>query len=161
MQLPIDKAAVVAAFVAHLRGEVEALVHATGLARAAATDEHARPENKYDTRAVEASYLAAGQGARLAELRTLLSWFQVLDPENVHERVGLGSLVELEDEEGARSWVLVAPSAVHPVAVGALRVQGISPRAALGGALVDLETGDFAEVVAPSGTREVEVVRVL
>ena len=61
-----------------LRAQLAALETMVGASRDEATNAESRPENKYDTRALEASYLAAGQGARLADLKQLVGWIEAL-----------------------------------------------------------------------------------
>ena len=73
-------------------------------AAAGATHEQARPENKYDTRALEQSYLSAGQSARIAALRDLngaLHFYTL--PAGELDVVGPGALVDVEIDDGSAS----------------------------------------------------------
>jgi hypothetical protein len=56
-----------------LAADLEARERAYRLAREAATHEEAKPENDKDTRALEQSYLARGEAARVEELRASLA----------------------------------------------------------------------------------------
>src|SRR5689334_15476986 len=62
------KQALVASLMAKLEAELETMRRAAKDAREAATHEEAKPENDKDTRALEASYLAGAQAARVREL---------------------------------------------------------------------------------------------
>ncbi len=141
-----------------LRREAASLTAITEMARDEATHGQSRPENQYDTRALEASYLAAGQGKRLEELRLLVAWFEVLDTERVPASVRAGALVSLEEEDGGTTWILVAPSGGMRVQVEGSVVSVISPASSLGSAIAGLAVGDAAEVRGPRGVREVEVL---
>jgi hypothetical protein len=52
-----------------LEAELDVLLKSAAAARDAATHAEAKPENKYDTRGLEASYLAGAQAERAAELQ--------------------------------------------------------------------------------------------
>ena len=71
-----------AVLIAQIRAQIDAQLAGVAAMTAAARDEatasESRPENQYDTRALEASYLAAGQGQRLAELKALRQWAEHL-----------------------------------------------------------------------------------
>lgn len=144
-----DKAQVLTALRLALDTELEALGRATEMARDEATSAESRPENKYDTRALEASYLAAGQGERLAELRWLVGWASVVTAAPV-ERIGTGALVEIE-HAGRCRWILVAPRGGLTLAVDGVEVRLVSASSPLGEVLAGLEAGDVEEVESPSG----------
>ena len=76
------------------------LVIATQAAHAAhdeATHEDAQAENKYDTRGLEASYLAGAQSERAAQLEAAVAYFQnlALKPLEAKEMIAATALVEL------------------------------------------------------------------
>lgn len=155
-----DKQHVLHAFHDSLRARLEATASITAAARDEATSEESRPENKYDTRALEASYLAAGQGERLAALRSLVTWLasQTAHP---HRSAGAGSLLEIEDEDGQLRRVLLAPQGGERVTLHDTAVELIGIRSPLGSALRGLEPGDEAEVETPQGVRTWELVRLV
>lgn len=155
----MDKAAVLHALLTSLTAERDALVRILEAARDEATHGESRPENEYDTRALEASYLAAGQGERLESLDQLLGWVrqQTATASSVVEQ---GALVHLESEEGEMRWVLVAPEGGSRIDVDGTRVDVISGNSPLGKALAGLEEGDGASVERPTGPLEWEVLTV-
>lgn len=141
-----------------LREQLQAVSTMTAAARDEATSAESRPENEYDTRAIEASYLAAGQGQRLSDLRELVDWVDHLE-DKAHATVGLGSLVHVRDDGVAR-WLLLAPQGGSAVESGGVTVQVIGASSPLGAALLHLEPGDEAELETPNGERAIEVVAV-
>ncbi len=149
----LSKPLVLDALVDSLRGELDGLDVATAMARDEATHGESRPENRYDTRALEASYLAAGQGQRLAELRQLLAWVEQV-PAAPCEVVRAGALVVVEDEQEHRRWLFIAPVGGATVEVSGEVVQVVSPRAALGRVLMGL-SADEAGHSARHGERRV------
>ena len=112
------------------------------------------------TRALEASYLAAGQGARLEMLKRLRDWMGSPDRLRSFCSAQLGALVELTEDDASSKWVFLAPDGGSVVTVGNLRIATISPSAPLGRAITGLENGDSAELVTPAGPRDVEILSV-
>jgi hypothetical protein len=94
---------------AQLRGRLEKTMAASQEARMEATDEESRAESKYDTHAIEASYLAAGQAERAEALALTLQAFAMTQfPDFGPETpIGVGALVEV-DFEGERVYYLLA-----------------------------------------------------
>ena len=64
----MDKQALIEQIVAHLQGVLDSLVESAKEAKDAATNEESKAENKYDTRGLEASYLAGAQAERAGHL---------------------------------------------------------------------------------------------
>jgi transcription elongation GreA/GreB family factor len=158
MSHPPAKPAVHGALKARLEEELAVLEAMVAAARDEATSAESRPENKYDTRAVEASYLAAGQGQRLATLRQLVAWARGLQGEP-QRRAQVGALVRVATDAGER-WVVLAPSGGPTVTVSGVAVATVSTRSPLGRALLGCADDDAIEVDGPSGPYEAEVVEV-
>lgn len=76
-----------------------------------ATDEETVPEHKYDTLALEASYLAHGQAMRAEECERELSQMKQLSIPTNMEHVALGCLVCLLDDSDECQWFFIAPCA--------------------------------------------------
>ena len=74
----MKKSALLKAIIARLGAELAPSLHAARTAAAGATDEQNKAENKYDTRGLELSYLAAGQGRKIAEAEATLEQFRTL-----------------------------------------------------------------------------------
>ena len=62
----MNKRAIIKKIIAKLTGELEVYFRAAQYARDEATHEQNKAENKYDTRGLEASYLARGQSKQAA-----------------------------------------------------------------------------------------------
>src|SRR4051812_3963394 len=72
----VSKARVVALVVERLMAERESLVSAARAAHEAATHAESKPEDQYDTRGLEASYLAAAQARRVEEIDRAIQVFR-------------------------------------------------------------------------------------
>nr|MCU0749472.1 hypothetical protein [Akkermansiaceae bacterium] len=84
-----------------LRSRLERLSRAAMEAHAAATDPGSKAEGKYDTRSLEASYLAVGQAKQVDELAEAVRIFDalVLPDFDMDDRIDAGALVEAEVNE--------------------------------------------------------------
>lgn len=157
----MNKAAILQALRADVEERLRSVQASVAHTTAAATHDEARAEDKYDTRALEMTYLAAGQNARIAELRAILErlhfWTPPQEPMTV---VAHGALVEAA-ADGLTMHYYIAPCAVGAkVQVDGVDVQIVSPQAPVGAALLGLRAGDTARVPVAGRLREVEVLAV-
>ncbi len=151
----MDKRRLIEEIVAKLDAEIARYASAARVSAADATDEQNRAENKYDTRGLEASYLAAGQGRQALETVQAREAFTSMNVRDFApgEAVAPGALVELEDGD-ERLWYLLGPSAggteVAQEGKEVLVVTGQSP---LGRQLIGKRAGE----TLPGGLRLVNV----
>ncbi|HEX5773310.1 MAG TPA: transcription elongation factor GreAB, partial [Geomobilimonas sp.] len=75
----MTKQQLVAAIIARLESDLALFTAAARQAHAAATHAECQPDNKYDTTALEASYLAQGQANRAQEIRQGLEAYRALE----------------------------------------------------------------------------------
>ncbi|MGZ5278690.1 MAG: hypothetical protein ACXWC9_02035, partial [Pseudobdellovibrionaceae bacterium] len=68
----MNKQVLIQKIVVHLEKELVALKEAAIATYEAATNEESKPENEYDTRGLEASYLAGAQAKRVGEIEELI-----------------------------------------------------------------------------------------
>lgn len=108
----MDKAELISQIRDQLKAKFQRMVAAATEAKTAATDESSRAEGKYDTRGLEASYLAAGQAEQAEELAESVSVFSslVLPDFDEGDPVAGGALVEA-DLDGELVFYLLAPGA--------------------------------------------------
>ena len=74
----MNKPALLKAIIARLDAELALSLRAARTAADGATDEQNKAENKYDTRGLELSYLAAGQGRQIAEAEATIAQLRTL-----------------------------------------------------------------------------------
>jgi len=96
----------------HLSSRIEGFERSARAAHAEATHEQNKAENKYDTRALEASYLAEGQTRQAAEVMRAMELLEHFQPRDFGpgDPVALGALVGLKGAEGS-AWYFIAPCA--------------------------------------------------
>jgi hypothetical protein len=130
-----------------LKSRLERLAKAAMDAHAAATDPDSKAESKYDTRSLEASYLAAGQARQVDELAEAVRILEAFTPPDfaMEDPIGMGALVEA-DIRGETSLLLLVPSAGGMV----VRMDGqeitlLTPASTLYQNLLGRKAGDFLE----------------
>ncbi len=146
--------------VRHLGAELETLERAQQAAREGATHEEAKPENDKDTRALEQSYLARGQAARVEEARTGYAEVLALPVRawGEDQPIALGALV-IAEEGGATLALFIAQSG-GGTRLGGGAVQVVTPKSPLGRALLGKRAGDDCEVPLVGKSRELSLVEV-
>lgn len=143
---------------ARLRDELEQLERAHHATLEGATHEEARPENSKDTRALEQSYLARGQAARVEELRRAVVEVATMPTPGASAMVGLGGLVTTTEDEVERV-LFVAPQGGGSTLAGG-RVHVVTPLSPLGRAVMGREVGDVCELATAGRERSLEVLRI-
>lgn len=151
----MDKSAVIQKIIATLQAELETYTRAARASRAEATAEENRAENKYDTRGLEASYLAAGQAHKVVELESAIEAFEGFGAGG--EMVGVGSLVELDHEGTVEFYFLGPASGGTEVKVDGNEVLVITAQSPLGSQLMGLAADDTAAIELAGRKRSVKV----
>ena len=129
---------------AELRAQLERLTKAAMEAHAAATDPGSKAEGKYDTRSLEASYLAAGQARQVDELAEAVRIFEALTlPDfNMDSPIDAGALVEVELAGEALFFLLVPTSGGLIVSHDDREITLLTPASGLYRKLLGLRIGD-------------------
>jgi transcription elongation GreA/GreB family factor len=158
----MDERALLDSIIAALAAELDTLASAAKDARQSATDDESRAEDKHDTRAIEASYLADGQERAALELAEALTAYRALvaRPFGPGEPVALTALVELEVGR-QRELYFIGPSRGGLVVVQDGRdVLVITPQSPIGRKLLGRGTGDAVKFDGPRPPRDGRIVRV-
>lgn len=135
----MNKEDLLRSIIAALTADLATLTAAAKGAHAAATHEECIPDNKYDTTALEASYVAQGQANRAAEIRRALERYRALTLRSFVEEtpIRLTALVTLESEDGSCRQMFVGPDAGGlKVGDGETECIVITPESPLGRALL-------------------------
>jgi len=149
--------------IALLSSDLELLLQAARRAHEAATDKENLPDNKYETLALEASYLAQGQANRAQEIRQALESYKTLElrPFGAEDPIRLGALVTLEGDDGAHRTVLIGPEAGGlKILTDGQEIIVITPGSPLGEELLGKVEGDSVTTGNGEALREFEIVGV-
>jgi transcription elongation GreA/GreB family factor len=158
----MNKRAIIQKITAKLVAELEIYFRAAQFSRAEATHESNKAENKYDTRGLEASYLARGQCKQAAELEAAIAEYQKLGARKFAEGDGIavGALVELE-HGGENSVYFVGPRAGGTeVLHDRKEILVITPQSPLGEQLLGKKSGDQPQLTFGGAKQAAKILRV-
>ncbi|MBU6159741.1 MAG: hypothetical protein KGO50_01360 [Myxococcales bacterium] len=161
LSMPPTWRAVLQAIVERLGDELAVATAQVNIARDEATSEQSKAENKYDTRATEASYLAGAQNRRQLDLQKNLALFERLRASIPVARDAIDGpcLVAVRDGDGEEAWLFLGPAAGGTrVEVCGVAVVVVTPQAPQGRALMGAGVDD--EVVVTDTGRRLTVVRI-
>lgn len=141
------KAGLLDRILADLGAQLARLSKAALEAHAAATDPGSKAEGKYDTRSLEASYLATGQARQAEELADAIRRFGSLRlPDYTeHDAIDAGALVEVASAGGTAYFLLAPAAGGLTVTHDGREVTLLTPASALYRKLVGLRVGDMLE----------------
>jgi transcription elongation GreA/GreB family factor len=125
-----------------------------------ATDQEFKAESKYDTRALEASYLASAESKRVEELKLEIQILEEVDTEASRKlgEISIGALVELLHHDQKRLYFLIPTAGGTLIKAGDDAVLVVSVFSPIGDALMGLKAGDEFEVETPKETRHYQVL---
>ncbi|MCL9773158.1 transcription elongation factor [Vibrio methylphosphonaticus] len=148
----MNKAAVVQQVIVELEQKIATLLSAMEQTVDAATNEETIPDNKYDTLALEAAYLAHGQAMRLEAIKKDIASLRhlVIRTFEHDSPVGLSAMVDLEDEQEVLSRFFLLPCG-GGVSIDTEGLRVVTPESPLGRALVGKRLDD--EIALQVGER--------
>ena len=156
------KKSLIVKFTQHLEAEYAALKQAALTTHDAAIGDESRPENQYDTRALEASYLAGAQDKRVAEIGEVLAQFQNMKFKDfgAKDPIAITALVRIE-VDGKQNMILILPKGGgESVDHESTHVQIVTPNSSLREAIVGLQVGELAEYEIGNSVRECKVLSI-
>ena len=158
----MNKRTLIQKIISKLNEELAVYFRAAQASRAEATHEQSRADNKYDTRGLEASYLAHGQSKQAAELESSIVEFEKLDTRkfSVGEGAAVGALVQLEMGNEV-SFYFIGPRAGGTEVVQEKReVLVITPQSPLGAQLMEKKQGDRLQLLLAGKKQPARIVSV-
>ncbi|HMJ90139.1 MAG TPA: GreA/GreB family elongation factor [Candidatus Acidoferrum sp.] len=159
---PVNKQTLVTKIVEQLTAELGVYFKAARAAHAEATHEQSRAENKYDTRGLEASYLARGQSKQAAEIEASITEFRALSPREftATDEIDVGALVELGSGR-QRNFYLIGPRAGGTeVMHEETEVLVITPQSPLGQQIVGRKQGERVKIQIAGEQSDYKIVSV-
>ena len=139
----MNKSQLLKQIVASLSESLSLLEKAARASHAEATHESSKAENKYDTRGLEAAYLAGGQARLAKELLDSIQAYESLAVKEfaAGEPIDLTALVEVASD-GARSLYFIGPrNGGLEIEFGRKEVTVITPQSPLGQNLMGKTAG--------------------
>lgn len=158
----VNKRELVEKVIQQLTIEVEGLFKAARASHAEATHEQSKAEDKYDTRGLEASYLARGQSRQAAEIGQAITEFQALPLRDfkANDPIDVGAFVELSGKN-EKTYYFIGPRAGGTEVVhGGKDILVITPQSPLGRQLVGKKKGDRIKLEIAGGSDHLCVAQV-
>jgi transcription elongation GreA/GreB family factor len=158
----LNKRAVIKKITGKLVSELEVYFRAAQFARAEATHEQNKAENKYDTRGLEASYLAKGQSRQAAELESAIAEFEKLStrPYTNGDPINLGALISLE-VGGEKLFYFLGPRAGGTEVIHDRKeILVITPQSPLGEQLMGRKQGDEPQLSLGGAKQAAKIIAV-
>jgi transcription elongation GreA/GreB family factor len=142
------------------REELKSLEAIAKVSHGFATDNEFKAESKYDTRALEASYLAGAEAKRVEELKLEV---QILEEVDLYAskklgEISIGALIELSHRNHCRKYFLIPTAGGTMIQVNNETILVVSVFSPIGDALLGLKAGEKFEVETPKETRHYEVI---
>jgi len=129
----MNKEALMKMIVDELQVKLEAVLMEVKSAKEAATHEESKPENKYDTRGLEATYIAQAQAGRAGKMKEDLYNLSKVNLKAKTDQVGVGSLVKvLYQEQDAEKTFFILPSGGTSVIFEGVEIKSISVTSPIG-----------------------------
>ncbi|MBY0316058.1 MAG: GreA/GreB family elongation factor [Bdellovibrionales bacterium] len=153
MKSPLDppelKRQLVSLLLKQLQADLDALMLTAHIAKDAATTEESKAENKYDTRGLEASYLAGAQAKRADEFKVVLHKLSQLDPRNFKsgDPISLTALVQVRiNEETEKNFFILPGAGGTKLSLHSSDYHIITTDSVVGQSLVGKRVGDTFEI---------------
>lgn len=128
-------------------------------------DEDNKPENEYDTRGLEASYLARGQAERVADLKESLALFKTIEIKKYSPTSPIGNsalitILDLNNETDRKTVLFMPKGGGLQLRIENIVIQTVTASSPLGSALLNKKVGDEISYTAANSIKEYEILTV-
>ncbi len=149
-------------FMIEIQRELDIMKESVASTTQGATHAESKQEGKYDTRGLEASYLAGGQQRRVADLENTVNYFNSLKEVMIShiEVASFGALVEVEHNKKRHHYFIGQFGGGIKVSIENIEVQIITHKSPIGSEVLGLEEGDSFEIEGPRGQEELQLIKV-
>jgi transcription elongation GreA/GreB family factor len=157
----MDKTDIIQLIVEQLTHDLAVQFKAAMTAHEASTDSENIPDNKYETLALEASYVAQGQANRAQVIKRALESYKQLTLLDFDEGspIRLTALVTLSGDDSASRTVFIGPLEGGMKVIDHItEIVVITPASPLGRSLIGKTVGDMVSIGA--GGKKLEIVEV-
>lgn len=160
MLWPLVKQGLINQLLETARKELRALESAAAATHSYATDQEFKAEGKYDTRALEASYLAEAEARRVEELKLEIQILEEvdLDSPKKYGEITIGALVELSFNNIIKKYFLIPTAGGTVLEEDGDQVIVVSVFSPIGDAMLGLKAGEEFEVETPKHNRSYQII---
>lgn len=143
------KADIIQSIIATLQEDLDVLRRAALETHESSTDAQSKQEGKYDTRGLEASYLAEAQAAKVSTLEEQIGVIERLDLDD-DSAVVPGSMCIVSTEEDEFGYIMLPTGGGMERDYQGMSFTVVTPDSPIGGVILGEEAG--TEVTLPDGT---------
>ncbi len=159
--MKIDKVKLLESVIKTLSDKHDILVQAALDAKEAATHDESKPEDEYDTRGLEASYLAGAQAKRVNELKEEIYILSKVDASQVSNKVEMGSVVKvLVEGDDERNFFVLPAAAGEKLSQEGYEFLVVTPNSPVGRNLMGKKVGEDFDLSVNNQTQIYEVLEV-
>lgn len=159
----MNKRELIQQIIAKLRDEVAMYAQSAQATHEQATDSENRAEDKYDTRGLEASYLAMGQARQAEESALAVQAFEALSLREFlpNDEISLGALVTVESRNKPSHYFVGPKAGGTELNHDGKEVMVITPQSPLGRQLMGRRQGDTFELDVGGRKSASKIARVM
>lgn len=163
MDLFVNKKAIVQKIISQLQAEIDSYVKAARAAHAEATHEQSKAEDKYDTRGLEAAYLARGQSKQAADAELAVEDYRKLMVDDFRngKPVNLGALVTVKGKTETSYYFIGPKAGGTEILHEKQEILVITPQSPLGQQLVGRKEGDKLKIEIGGTKSELKITSVV
>jgi transcription elongation GreA/GreB family factor len=158
----VKKAKLVQAIIDKLKLDLHMYYRAAVAARAEATHEQSKAEHKYDTRGLEASYLARGQSRQVAEIEQAIEKYEKMSLKDFGstDAIDTGAVVEIAAGREKNYYFLGPRAGGTEVLFEKKEILVITPESPLGAQLIGKKQGEKYRLELAGQKQDVTVTAV-
>ncbi len=158
----LDKKKLIAAILKRLEQDLDTAITAARAALDEATHPDNKAENQYDTRGLEAGYLAGAQAERAAQIEEQILIYKHLEPKDFStaDPISSTALVEVETNHKKSFVFVMSKGGGLILEFNGQAIQVVTPNSPLGEAILGLKVGDMAMVEVGARNREYEILSI-
>ena len=158
--MKFDKILLIEQLTELLESNLQVLIQASNTAKEDATNEESKAENKYDTRGLEASYLAGAQSKRVKVLQESIYHIHKLQIKTYNEDSPISSsaIVGLQHKDSVKYYFLLPIAGGLSLKYKDLEIQSLSINAPLGESVIGKYLGDEIEMEIKGSKEFFEIV---
>jgi len=158
----MNKRALLDAFIAKLISDLDVLNQAAVSTYQGAIHADSKAEDQYDTRGLEASYLAGAQAKRVTELEELIKTYKYIDVKDFgpEDKISATALVGIRSNDKLYYFLLMPKGGGLHLQFEGKNIQILTPQSPIGEILLGKKLHDEFEVLVQRKLRDYEVVSV-
>lgn len=157
---PIEKEKLIEALKEKVQAELSEIKKAFQSSHSLATSSEMKSEGKYDTRSIEAGYIAGAQQKRVQELELELGLLDEININHLPDTVSVGSIVEIKYNDLTRVYFISSTGGGSFLSVEDHTVMVISAFSPIGAEVIGLAKNDEFEVEHKNESRQYQVINI-